>query len=79
MGIWKNAYIAFLASLGVVSDVLELLRWYLKAKQGTTPGALSNDIEQKASPGSIRTRDERTLYFRMKFHVVKNTGTRSKR
>ncbi|KAJ8550053.1 hypothetical protein K7X08_033760 [Anisodus acutangulus] len=48
VGIWKNAYIAFLASLAFVAAAFEVLRWYLKAKQVTTPGALPNDIEQKA-------------------------------
>ncbi|XP_060216246.1 cytochrome b561 and DOMON domain-containing protein At5g47530-like [Lycium barbarum] len=35
VGIWKNAYIAFLASLGFVAAALELVRRYLNAKKKT--------------------------------------------
>ncbi|XP_059294578.1 cytochrome b561 and DOMON domain-containing protein At5g47530-like [Lycium ferocissimum] len=46
VGIWKNAYIAFLASLGFLAAALEVLRWYLNAKKGTTSEASANGIEQ---------------------------------
>ncbi|CAN4099198.1 unnamed protein product [Withania somnifera] len=49
VGIWKNAYIAFLASLAFVAVALELVRCYLKVTEGTTPGEFSaNSIEEKA-------------------------------
>ncbi|MCD9645299.1 hypothetical protein HAX54_034131 [Datura stramonium] len=49
VGIWKNAYIAFLASLAFVAAALELLRCYLKVTKGTTtPRVSANSIEDKA-------------------------------
>uniref|UniRef100_K4B6N2 Cytochrome b561 domain-containing protein n=1 Tax=Solanum lycopersicum TaxID=4081 RepID=K4B6N2_SOLLC len=50
VGIWKNAYIAFLASLSFVAVVLEVCRCYLTANKGTaTPeGVSANSIEDKA-------------------------------
>ncbi|CAN4100968.1 unnamed protein product [Withania somnifera] len=51
VGIWKNAYIAFLASLAFVAVALELVRCYLKVtKETTTPeGQVSaKNIEDKA-------------------------------
>lgn len=49
VGIWKNAYIAFLASLAFVAVALELVRCYLKVTKGTTPGGVSaNGIDDKA-------------------------------
>ncbi|XP_027769988.1 cytochrome b561 and DOMON domain-containing protein At5g47530-like [Solanum pennellii] len=50
VGIWKNAYIAFLASLAFVAVVLEVCRCYLNANKGTaTPeGVSANSIEDKA-------------------------------
>ncbi|XP_015063704.2 cytochrome b561 and DOMON domain-containing protein At5g47530-like [Solanum pennellii] len=50
VGIWKNAYIAFLASLAFVAAVLEVCRCYLNANKGTaTPeGVNANSIEDKA-------------------------------
>uniref|UniRef100_A0A3Q7EZ18 Cytochrome b561 and DOMON domain-containing protein n=1 Tax=Solanum lycopersicum TaxID=4081 RepID=A0A3Q7EZ18_SOLLC len=50
VGIWKNAYIAFLASLAFVAAVLEVCRCYLNANKGTaTPeGVSANSIEDKA-------------------------------
>ncbi|XP_009616776.1 cytochrome b561 and DOMON domain-containing protein At5g47530-like [Nicotiana tomentosiformis] len=40
VGIWKNAYIGFLASLGIVAVILEVLRWFLKAKKDTEETAV---------------------------------------
>ncbi|KAL3344466.1 hypothetical protein AABB24_023756 [Solanum stoloniferum] len=51
VGIWKNAYIAFLASLAFVAAVLEVSRCYLNANKGTaTPAGVSVNvgIEDKA-------------------------------
>ncbi|XP_055803480.1 cytochrome b561 and DOMON domain-containing protein At5g47530-like [Solanum dulcamara] len=52
VGIWKNAYIAFLASLAFVAAALEVLRCYLNANKGitTTPAGVSTNvgIEDKA-------------------------------
>ncbi|KAG5621279.1 hypothetical protein H5410_006497 [Solanum commersonii] len=51
VGIWKNAYIAFLASLAFVAAVLEVSKCYLNANKGTTtPEGVSANvgIEDKA-------------------------------
>ncbi|XP_049375037.1 cytochrome b561 and DOMON domain-containing protein At5g47530-like [Solanum verrucosum] len=45
VGIWKNAYIAFLASLAFVAAVLEVSRCYLNANKGTaTPEGVSANV-----------------------------------